>query len=339
MAGKNRATPINIEETLLKEPHKFGFFQLLRLLECVYNKKPRLGCSSRPVDDPIRLAQEPALTFETSTLSQYVPGKNGLPPRLLGRFFGLLGPNGPLPLHLTEYVLERIYYFRDQTLARFVDLFHHRMICLFYRAWADTEPVVSFDRPESDRFATYIGSLSGLGLESLQERDAMPNLAKFYYTGYLSSRNKHAEGLRAILADYFGLPVTIEQFIGEWLAIQASDLTRLGDSPLTGRLGVSVVVGSQVWSCQHKFRIRFGPLSLAEYVSLLPDGQRTGQLVALVRNYIGYELIFDVNLVLKKQEVPNARLNGKSSLGWTSWIGTRKTQADADDLKLNLCRS
>ncbi len=338
MAGENRTTPFNIEESLIKEPYKYGFFQLLRILECVYNNKPRLGNSSRPVEDAVRLAQEPSLEFESSTLSKYVPAKDGLPPRLFERFFGLFGTNGPLPLHLTEYIHERIYYHRDYTLARFADIFHHRMISLFYRAWADTEPVVSFDRPESDRFAGYVGALSGMGQEGLQERDAMPDLAKYHFTGYLSCRTKHAEGLRAMLADYFRLPVAIEQFIGEWLPIQSSDLTRLGESPRTGQLGISAVVGSRVWACQHKFRIRFGPLSFSEYESLLPDGQRIDQLIALVRNYIGDELVYDANLILKKSEVPGTYLNGTSRLGWTSWMGERKTTLDADDLRLNLCR-
>ncbi|NOT11208.1 MAG: type VI secretion system baseplate subunit TssG [Methylococcaceae bacterium] len=338
MAGQDRATPHDIEQTLLKEPHKYGFFQLMRLLACVYKDKPRWGYSSRPIEDSVRLAQDPSLTFESATVSQYAPGKNGLPPRLIGRFFGMLGPNGPLPLHLTEYIHERMYYYRDHTLTRFVDMFHHRMMSLFYRAWADTEPVVSYDRPESDRFGAYVGALSGLGSEMLQERDAMPDIAKLYYTGFLSCRNKHKEGLRAMLADYFRLPVAIEEFIGEWLHIQTTDLTCLGVSPRTGELGVSTIVGTRVWACQHKFRIRFGPLQLNEYLSFLPNQQRTRQLVALVRNYLGDELVFDANLVLKKEEVPEIRLDGNSTLGWTTWLGERKAARDADDLRLNLCR-
>jgi len=338
MADEKRTALFAIEEALAKEPHKFGFFQLMRLLECVYSEKPRFGRSTRPVDDPIRLAQEVSLSFESATLTAFVRGKNGLPSRLLGRFFGLFGTNSPLPLHLTEYVRERIYYNRDHTLARFADMFHHRMLSLFYRAWADTEPTVSFDRPESDRFAIYIGSLSGLGADSLKKQDAMPDLAKLYYTAYLSGHTKHAEGLRAMLADYFGFPVVIQQFVGEWLNIQQTDITRLGQTPRTGELGVSAVMGSRVWACQHKFRILFGPLNLSEYHSLLPNGERLDQLIAIVRNYIGDELVWDVNLILKKPEVPRSKLDGKSSLGWTSWIGKRKTNKDADDLRLNPLR-
>ncbi len=336
MADETRTAASLLEADLQKEPYRYGFFQVMRLLECAYKDKARFGQSQRPSQEPpIRLGQDVSLTFETATLTSFNRRKQGLMPLLKQRFLGLFGPNGPMPIHLSEYIHERVHYHRDHTLAGFADMFHHRMICLFYRAWANTEPTVSFDRPKSDRFSTYIGSLSGLGTNSLRDRDAMPDIAKFHYTGFLSCQSKSAEGLRALLADYFRLTVSIEQFSGEWLTIQDSDLTRLGESPLTGELGRSAILGSRVWACQHKFRIRFGPLNLNEYLSLLPDGYRLEQLIAIIRNYIGDELSWDVNLVLKKDQVPSAQLGETTHLGWTSWLGERSSDHDADDLRLN----
>ena len=336
MADETRTAATRLEVALQKEPNRYGFFQVMRLLECAYKDKARFGQSQRPsLEPPIRLGQEVSVTFETATLSSFTRRKAGLMPLLKQRFMGLFGTNGPMPTHLTEYIRERIHYHRDHTLSGFADMFHHRMICLFYRAWANTEPTVSFDRPETDRFSTYIGSLSGFGSNALRERDAMPDLAKFYYTGFLASKNKPAEGLRALLADYFRLNVSIEQFVGEWLDIQNGDLTRLGETPRTGELGCSAILGSKVWGCQHKFRIGFGPLNLSEYLSLLPDGHRIDQLIAIIRNYIGDELSWDVKLVLKKNQVPMAQLGENSRLGWTSWLGERGSELDADNLRLN----
>jgi type VI secretion system protein ImpH len=337
MDSENRTAQSVIDKLFKGEFYKYGFFYAMRLLECAYRDKPRLGQSKHPTEDAVRFGQEVALTFETSTLSFFTESKNGFPPRFVVRFFGLFGTNGSLPLHLTEYVHERIHNHRDYTLARFADLFHHRMICLFYRAWANAQPTVNFDRPETDKFANYVGSLAGLGLDSLHHRDAMPDLAKLHYVGYLASQKKSADGLKAMLADYFQLTVSIEEFIGEWLTIAECDLTRLGDSQeQTNQLGISAVLGSHVWGCQHKFRIRFEKLNLEEYRSLLPNGQQITQLVAIVRNYIGDELNWDVNLVLKKECVPQAKLNGQFSLGWTTWLGERHSEKDAGDLKLNL---
>jgi len=336
MADETRTATSAIELALAKDPTKFGFFHVMRLLENAYKDKARFGESQRPSDEPpIRFGQEISLTFESSTLSSFAQRKNGLMPVLKQRFIGLFGNNGPMPIHLTELIRDRIHFNRDHTLAGFVDMFHHRMISLFYRAWANNEPTVSFDRPKTDRFSSYIGSLSGLGSPTLRDRDAMPDVAKFYYTGLLATQNKSAESLSALLADYFRLQVRIEQFVGEWLQIQTEDLTRLGETPRTGELGISAILGSQVWGCQHKFRVHFGPLDLKQYMSLLPSGYRLEQLIAVVRNYIGDELSWDVNLKLKKDQVPMARLGESTHLGWTSWLGERRSELDADDLTLN----
>ncbi len=338
MAGENGSKKNDLEEVFLKEPYRFDFYHALRLIECCYDDKPLIGQSKRPHDDSVRFGQEVSMSFETSTLSRFIPAHEGKPVRLTQRFIGLFGPNGPMPLHLTEYVRSREHNFHDHTLARFADIFHHRMIALFYRAKANTEPAYSFDRPKADRFTGFIGSIAGFGDETLQARDAMPDLAKMHYTGYLSNQAKNADGLVAILADFFKLPVELDEFVGEWLSIETEDLTRLGESPNTGRLGLSVVLGSRVWSCQHKFRILFGPLTLAEYVTLLPSGKRLETLIAIVRNYIGFEFNWEVNLILKKDQVPMSRLDGQTRLGWTSWIGERQSDSDADDLMLNPIR-
>jgi len=147
MANETRTAAADLEDSLQQDPTRYGFFQVMRLLECAHKDKFRFGQSQRPSHEPtIRLGQDVSLTFESATLSSFSRLKTGLP-LLKQRAFGLFGPNGPMPLHLTEYIHERIHHHRDHTLTGFVDIFHHRMICLFYRAWANTEPTVSFVRP------------------------------------------------------------------------------------------------------------------------------------------------------------------------------------------------
>lgn len=334
MDSKNRS-PQHDLALLADKAYKFSFFHALRLIECVYNDKPKLGTSKRPVEDGVRFGQEVSMAFETSTLAEFKWGKDGRPPRLTQRFFGLYGTNAPLPLHITEYVRGREHNYHDNTLARFSDVFHHRMLCLFYKARADTEPTFQFDRPDEDRFVDYIGSLLGIAQPSFKNRDAMPDLAKLHYVGYLSNQVKSAEGLRAMLVDYFKLPVLIDEFVGEWLTIEPSEQTRLGFSPQTGTLGESALIGSKVWSCQHKFRITFDALTQAEYESLLPSGQRLKALIAIVRNYLGDEMTWDLRLILKKEQVSGVSLNQGARLGWTSWLGNRESDKNASELLLN----
>ncbi len=337
MDSENRtpADAVALSRALEREPYQFDFFQALRRLECSYRDRPRLGRSLRAADDPIRLAQQPSMAFAPSTLAAFEPGKEGRPARLEVNCFGLLGPNGPLPLHLTEYARDRLRHAHDPTFVRFLDVFHHRLLSLFYRAWADAQPTVHFDRPDSDRFALYVGSLFGLGMASLRDRDAMPDLAKLHYAGRLACQTRHAEGLEAMLADFFKLPVTIEPFVAHWLELPVDCHCRLGESPETGTLGVTTVIGARVWDCQHKFRIRFGPLSLADYQRLLPGGISLERLAAIVRNYVGDELRWDLHLLLRKAEAPPLTLGAKTAqLGWTTWLLGQPLARDADDLCL-----
>jgi type VI secretion system protein ImpH len=335
MAGKERKTAHDLNQftgTLAAKPYVFGFFAALRRMECLYAERPRIGTSAHPADDPVRLGQEPFMTFAPADLTAFEPASDTQPHRLAVRFLGLLGPNGPLPLHLTEYARQRLRQHADHTFIRFLDIFHHRMLTLFYRAWANNEPTVSFDRPDSDWFADYVGAFAGLGMASLRKRDAISDLTKFYYCGRLAGQTRSAEGLEDILNDYFRLPVRIIPFVGEWVALPEENVCRLGLNPVNGTLGLSTMVGERVWGCQHKFRITLGPLSLADYQSLLPVGERIGRLVALVRNYIGDELAWEVRLVLKREQVPAMCLDDSTRLGWTTWLGDPLETNDPNDL-------
>lgn len=333
-ADRTASHAVALVATLQREPYHFDFFQALRRLECAYPDKPRFGQALRTTDGPIRLAQQLSLAFAPATLAAFDAGKDGQPARLEVNFFGLLGPNGPLPLHITEYARDRLRNAKDPTFARFLDIFHHRLLELFYRAWGNAQPTVSFDRPELDRFATYTGALFGLGMPMLRRRDAIPDFTKLHYAGRLACQTRHAEGLQAILADFFKLPIAIEQFVGHWLALPKDAQCRLGDSPNTGTLGMTVVIGSRVWDRQHKFRITCGPLLFADYQRLLPGGTSLTRLLALVRNYIGDELIWDLNLILKQAEVPPLQLGAAGRLGWTTWLTSRPKAEDAADLTL-----
>ena len=197
------------------------------------------------------------------------------------------------------------------------------MLCLFYRAWANGEPTVYFDRPDGDRYIDYLGSLFGIGMDSLYRRDAMPDPAKLFFAGLLACQTRHPDGLVAMVREFFCVPASVVEFVGEWMPISRSDQTRLGISEQSGALGLSTVVGARVWARQFKFRVTLGPLDLAQYRALLPGGASLSELVAIVRNYAGDELSWDVNLLLRHDEVPALRLNGSAQLGWTTWMGDR----------------
>jgi type VI secretion system protein ImpH len=315
---------------LAESPHSYDFYQTLRRLECLFDTKPRWGHARRPSDEAVRFGQEPELSFAPAPLASFRAGRDGRPPQLQVRLFGLFGPNGPLPLHITEYARERLRNAGDPTLSRFLDVFHHRLITLFYRAWAQAQPHVNRDRPGEDRFAAYLGSFFGMAPAAFRKRDVVPDHAKFFHVGALIRQTRNAEGLRAILQQFCRVPVQIEEFVGHWMILDGRERTYLGRD--SSRLGTSAVAGGRVWDRQYKFRLRIGALTLQQYEAFLPGGTLIQKLVDWVRLYLTFELQWDVCLVLRKDQVPPLSLGRSGRLGWTTWLGTRRAGTHADDL-------
>lgn len=331
MADSNRTTSSGVKflQSLQAAPGGFDFHVVMRRLEAMFQPLPRWGEASRPSEEMLRLGQDPQMRFESDALASFSPPQEDEPGRLTVAFFGLFGPQGPLPLHLTEYARERILHYGDRTLVSFVNLFQHRMYLLFHRAWAVSQPTVARDRP-NDRYRDYVGSLFGLGMRSLQQRDALPDSAKLQYAAWFASLSRNAEGLEAMVAEYFGVPTQVEQFVGEWVDLPESSRWRLGQSEDVSSLGRTTVVGSRVWCCSHKFRLVLGPLNPAQVQRFLPGGSSISLLVALVRQYVGDELDWDVRLIPDQDATRQVQLGRGDRLGWTSRIGAKSGDAGQD---------
>ncbi|TNJ42334.1 type VI secretion system baseplate subunit TssG [Phaeobacter sp. B1627] len=320
-------------DKLVDAPEQHHLFQALRVLEAHFSDHPRLGESRRPRQDALRLGQEAELAFPPSTIADFKSATADSPARLTNRFFGLFGPSGPLPLHMTEYARDRRRNHRDPTMVAFADMLTHRMLSLLYRAWSQGSPAVNFDRG-NDQMARKVAALVGYHGDHLQDRDEMPDLARLHYAGHLGQQARNPEGLVSIISSFLGVKVTLQEFVGSWLELEPDDRWQLG----MGSLGRTTSIGDKVWTRSAKFRLRIGPLSLKDYERLLPGGDSLNRLRSIVRTYVGDCLDWDVNLVLDGDEVPRASLGGTTRLGHTSWIGTRRDpdaeRADAEDLFL-----
>lgn len=331
MAIPARPATEHLSERIGPDLHRFDFFQLMRLIECAHPELPRLGNSSRPLQDPARFGQEPSVAFPPTSVAS--GRKNpALDLHHVDVFcFGLLGANGPMPLHFAEYVRERDYSSHDPTLRAFLDVFHHRLISLLYRAWGVSRPEVHRDRPEDDRISNYLSSLVGLGLDSNQGRDSIPDDAKRFYAGRYNSYARSAESLRGILADDLQLPVEIEPFVGAWMEIPEQNRLRLGQSPSSGLLGETTFCGGQLWDCQSRFRIRIGPMGIEKFRTFLPGSVRFERLRDWVRGYLGRTLSWEIQLILRGEDVPAVQLGAGSQLGLTTWLTTTPPKQDVSD--------
>jgi type VI secretion system protein ImpH len=329
-------TRIDPLERIAAEPWRYDFFSAMRWIENYFRHEPRLGTARKPSNESVRLGQTADLSFAPSSLHAVVRDGSARKPRIEVRFFGLFGPNGPLPYHLTEHARNRLIHHGDASFARFADIFHHRLLLLFYRAWAQAQPTVGLDRPEDDRFAAYVGSLIGIGESEQRGRDAAPDHAKLHFSGIFASQIRTADGLASILTGFLRRPVKVVQFVGSWLELPRSERTRIGAAgrnSRTAKLGGGAVLGDKVWDRQHKFRVHVGPLDHQTFDSLLPGGDALPGVTALIDQYIGHELSWELKLDLRADEVRPAKPGRHGRLGWTTWLGMDQ-RARLGELKL-----
>ena len=344
MAAPGRTHDSDIAEApselrLRKEPFSFEFFQAVRLLERFAAQRQPVGRFTHPSREVARFCTHASLAFPASAI-QALNWPEGEPPKMVVNFMGMTGPSGVLPLYYTELVCERLRA-RDSTLRDFLDMFNHRMISLFYQAWEKYRFMVAYERGERDRFTRHLLALIGLGTPGLQERQAVADDALLYYSGLLSRKARPAAALRAMLSDYFDVPVEIIQFVGAWRRLGADAQCSMQDARHESeRLGIGAVVGDEIWDQQSRVRIRLGPLSLSQYLDFLPNGTAYEPLRALTRFFANDEFDFEVQLALKQEEVPRCELGaeGESApqLGWVTWLKSAPLAANPADTILQL---
>ena len=334
MASKSgqQSSALELFEQIKDEPYHFNLFDLLRYVEAIHVDAPRLGESVKVSDDPIFIRQQPSMAFAPATISRFVPGYKKQD-QVFNWPYGIFGPNGPLPLHLTEYAFERELHHGDDTLSRFADIFHHRMISLLYRAWANTQPTIGMDRPEANKFDQYVAAIAGTYVDEdrLGDKAIYP---KAYRAGLFSQQARSADGLETLLSDYFQMPFYVSQYSGGWLSLSSKDRFRLGTYSYANSLGENSCLGSKVYDCQHKFTLSTGVLTLAQFERLLPSTESYKTLYDLVTEYIGITFEWDLILRLKATETPQWSLGQEGRLGWTNWLGKTKNTQDVVEVQL-----
>jgi type VI secretion system protein ImpH len=317
MANSNRLAKRYLED-LSKAPDELyqqGFAPLLRYLDANAPLAARIGYSISPKQDFVRLGQTPLLHFYSSAFTKVKFDNISGDYKLKNSYWGMLGINGPLPSHLTEYAIERNYRLKDTTFTEFLDVFNHRFISLFYRAWADAEPTVSHDRPDQDNFKKRLGAISGESSAIHDPFNKNRNTHQ-YLAGLFSQKNRSAKTLCQILSEYLKLDVSIEEFQGRWYDLQKDEQTKLGSINTT--LGVDCIIGSMTYQRSFNFSINVGPVSYTEYIRLLSNQHRLKTIIELTQKSVGQEYEFRINIILKPQQTKACQL-GSTKLGVNSW--------------------
>ncbi|MBK7614609.1 MAG: type VI secretion system baseplate subunit TssG [Burkholderiales bacterium] len=322
------------------EPWAHDFFALIRRIDTLRPQQPRTGEALRPLQEALRLGQAPELDFAPASLAALQAKADGTH-RLLVRFFGLMGPHGPMPLHFTEYVRERLHHHGDPAAAHFLDLFHHRLLSLFYRAWAQGQPAVHRDRPQADRYLAWLGSATGLPGQA----GSLGATTLAHQAGLISQRSQHPERLCKVLRQHFRVPVQVVPHVGHWLSMDQQDHSRLGfarnraERALAPRaeLGRSANAGTRVWDRQYRFRLCLGPLTRAQHDAFLPGGSAWRELKDWMSVLVGVEMRWELQLTLRADAKPApqlgraGRVDGVGGqgvrLGVSTWLGRRPAAA------------
>jgi type VI secretion system protein ImpH len=328
--------PLN--EKLFAEPERFEFFQAVRLLEKMFPDRAPVGRDQLPANEAARFRSHVSLYFPPSEIYELrstedeFSGKQKL--EIFVNFMGMVGMMGAMPMHYSELIIDRARY-GDRTLWEFLDLFTHRTVSLFFRAWEKYRFPVNYERGKDD-FTEYLFDVVGLGTHGLRGRLDLDDETLLPYGGLIVQKPHSASAVKNLVSDYFGVPAEIRQFTGQWLALDAESITTLG--AMNSALGVSTIVGTRVWDDQSKFRLRLGPLGFKEFQGFLPNGTAYKPVKAILRFMIGQDLDFDIQLKLKAKEVPGTILTTRAKrrpmLGWTSFLKTKPFRQDDEQVIL-----
>jgi len=311
-------------QSLIEEPARFGFDAALAILmQAAGRAEP---------GEATRFHAVAGLGFVPSdVLAVEWDGKRA---RTTIGLIGLTGPSGVLPRPYTDFVNTEQRH-RSPALAAFLDLLAQRPIAQFAQAGIKYRPHrVAAAHAAGDRAAApadglrdVLLALTGYGTPHLAPRLAVGTDPLLFYAGLFAAWPRSAGRLAAILSDWLGRTVDIEQFAGTWLVLEPEQISALpaGDAPgQFCRLGVDAAIGSRSWDVQARIILHIGPLDLDGFEAMLPDRGLLRRIAALVRAYLGFETDFAVNPVLAAASVPPLGLSAgePARLGWNSWLPT-----------------
>lgn len=329
----------SLKQELFDEPYRFEFFQAARLIELIAGTSKPVGGRTLPAEEPVRFRSRVALDFPASEIHEIRQGTNengeNEIPEMLINFMGMIGPSGVLPVHYTELVLDRVRH-RDTAMWAFLDIFTHRAVSMFYRAWAKYRFPIAYERGNDD-FTSYLFDLAGLGTNGMHGRMGFDDESLLPYVGLINQKPHSASSVANVLADYFGVKARIQQFFGQWLDLTDGDITHLGKK--NSNLGFTALVGARVWDQQSKFRVVLGPMTFANFQAFLPSGSANASLRSIIKFLVGLEYDFDVRLSLQAKQVPSlvltTRAIRKPQLGWTTWLKTKPFELDDEQVVLS----
>ena len=284
------------------------FFELVRRIGHGRPDFPRLGKAARPTQENVRFGQTPYLHFPPTEVSEIRQGDGNVEALIMTYFFGLLGVNGPMPLEFTDYVFQRSHNYYDQTWRRFLDIINHRFLTLFYRAWAENEQAVSFDRPDDDKITDIIRNLAGTPSDMFGKDRAFPYLTA-NFADHFGRPVKSRDSLEEILLSLLKADLIIKDFVVSSYDIPKDVRCRLGNRE-NSVLGKNIQLGRTYMSATREFEIEVGPVSFAESRKWMPGTRGFDLINKIVTSYLDRPLEYSLTFIVIGKTIPEVRFQG-----------------------------
>jgi type VI secretion system protein ImpH len=309
---------------LQRDARRFSFYRLVYLLERTFPKAPPVGQLGPVADERVRLRADPSLIFASCDVSELDPIKypDGVERvRVTNAFLGLYGSSSPMPPSYVEKIALDDYQGGPQPVREFLDVFHHRLLALMYRAWTKYRFSVMYRRKGTDPFTRRMFCV--VGVDGMKDSEtALDRFLHLRYAAVLASKSRSQRGLQVVLDDLFGhMGVKIEQFVGHWTLIEKPHRNKLG--MMNHQLGESMTLGRYVYDGTGRFNVALGPLSYDEYLSFLPGGSQRPLLRAVVATFTRGQQDVMLELHVKTDDAPRFQLGSprSASLKRTAWLG------------------
>jgi type VI secretion system protein ImpH len=320
------------------DPTRWGAFALLRGVDAATPNGPRIGEALDPAREVLDLTHQPSQDFPRTTIAAFVPGTRR--PAARSQHLGLTGPMGPLPTHLTEIAIFERRKRGPTPFADFLDLISARALQRFFRAWAEADRCAQADRPADDRFAGYIGAVSGAadlsfidpGSRPKPDRtgDTFDGWRRLPYAGHLAGL-RSASAVGDLLAHLLERPVKVIETVGRWRQIPVDARTTIGRAH--AGLGRGATLGGRFYAVEFDVAFEIGVASMAGLADLLPGGHANRLLGEAARTALPKHLDWRARVTIAEDAIEPARL-GRTRLGWTSWVAPRGTARIRRDLAL-----
>jgi type VI secretion system protein ImpH len=297
-------------------------------------EREAVGREADPSREVVRFRSDISFVFPPGDVRSMDEPEGDGPEEMTVNFMGIASPGsfGSLPTPYTEE-LRRLEREKNPAMREFFDLFNHRLISLFYRAWERARIAVLYELGVKNAFESALRAVIGMEGQTLYGRMPFDERALLSRAGLLAMRPISSSAIESLFESLFEIRARVVQFIPGWYDVDAADRTRLGAANAT--LGVDLNVGERICLSQPRFRLRIGPMDWDRYQSLMPDTDSFAAISATLQLAAGVEFDFDVQPVLAAGDVPELRLERTPQqpcrLGWSTWLKSEESQQDVDD--------